>query len=202
MARRKDHTREELRSLALQAAEKLIVEDGIRALTTRRVATEIGYAPGTIYNIFKDVDDLIAQVNQRTLTRLNEALEKITISDNAMDNARSILTAYMTFQRTNERLWEANVAHSMRQDIRQPEAYEAELARAFNLVARALAPDEGEAVSGESQIAVRVLWASLNGIAQIPPSSRMLDSLGIQVEDLAELLVLNFMRGWKTQLAK
>lgn len=197
MARRKDHTRDQLRSLILESAEKQISSDGIRSLTTRRIATAIGYAPGTIYNIFKDADDLISHVNARTLRRFNEKLELVELSSDRVSNARALLAVYMSFQRSNERLWEANVSHAIRQDISQPEVYETELARAFDLVAHAIVPNESSIGSQKSQIAVRTLWAALNGIAQIPPSSKMLQSLNINVADLADTLVVNYMSGWE-----
>ncbi len=70
MARRKDHSREELKDLILQAAWKIVGAEGYEGLTARRVAAEIGYAPGTIYNLFASMDDLCQQLCGRTLDDL------------------------------------------------------------------------------------------------------------------------------------
>ena len=59
MARRSDHSRDELKALILDCAREIAEEEGLRGLTARRIATEIGYAPGTIYNLFSNLDDLI-----------------------------------------------------------------------------------------------------------------------------------------------
>ena len=45
MARRSDHTRDELRRMALDAARAIVEEDGLRGLSTRRLAKAIGYTP-------------------------------------------------------------------------------------------------------------------------------------------------------------
>ena len=74
MARRSDHTREELRRMALDAARAIIESDGLRALSTRRLAKAIGYTPGTLYQLFEDLDDLIIEVNVETLDALHAAL--------------------------------------------------------------------------------------------------------------------------------
>ncbi len=50
MARRADHTREELAGLVVGAAEDLARREGLRGVAMRRIATEIGYAPGSIYS--------------------------------------------------------------------------------------------------------------------------------------------------------
>jgi AcrR family transcriptional regulator len=74
MARRKDHTREELKDLILKAAWDLIEKHGPPGLTARNIAKIIGYTPGTIYNVFKSMDDLIIHINGITLDKLYSAL--------------------------------------------------------------------------------------------------------------------------------
>lgn len=43
----------------VEATEKLLKEEGIGGVTIRRVAAEAGYNSATLYNYFRDVDDLI-----------------------------------------------------------------------------------------------------------------------------------------------
>ncbi|MEZ5601737.1 MAG: helix-turn-helix domain-containing protein, partial [Candidatus Competibacteraceae bacterium] len=63
MGRRNEHTREELRQIALEAAEELVAAQGLSGLSTRKVAARIGYTVGSLYMIFRNLDDLIAQMN-------------------------------------------------------------------------------------------------------------------------------------------
>ena len=58
MARRSDHSRDELYELALVAARRIIEDGGYRALTARKVADHMGYSPGTLYNVFAGLDDV------------------------------------------------------------------------------------------------------------------------------------------------
>ncbi|HEV3447204.1 MAG TPA: helix-turn-helix domain-containing protein, partial [Gemmataceae bacterium] len=67
MARRSDHTREELKDLAIQAAIALIEADGIGQFSARQVAARIGYTVGTLYNVFGSYDELLLNVNARTV---------------------------------------------------------------------------------------------------------------------------------------
>ena len=62
MARRSDHTREELRRLILQAARRIIRDKGVAALSARKVASDIGYTVGTIYQHFNGMDAILITV--------------------------------------------------------------------------------------------------------------------------------------------
>ncbi len=77
MARRKDHTREELHGMALAEAWRIAEAEGLRGLTARRVAREIGYTVGTLYNVFTDLDDLVVQLIGRIFDALYEELKEL-----------------------------------------------------------------------------------------------------------------------------
>jgi AcrR family transcriptional regulator len=70
MARRSDHTRDELHRLALDAARRITEREGLRGLRARQIARDIGYTIGTLYNLFEDLDDLILHLNGETLDAL------------------------------------------------------------------------------------------------------------------------------------
>lgn len=74
MARRSDHSREEIRAMALAAAQQIVTEQGFAALNARKIASAIGYTVGTLYLVFKNLDDLFLQLNARTLDDLHAAL--------------------------------------------------------------------------------------------------------------------------------
>ena len=67
MGRRNEHTRDELREIGLRAAEELVAAHGLAGLSARKVAARIGYTVGSLYMVFRNLDDLIAQMNERTL---------------------------------------------------------------------------------------------------------------------------------------
>ena len=67
MARRSDHSREELYVMALAAAREIAEKDGLRGLKARRISREIGYTVGTLYNVFSNLDDLIIHLKLRLI---------------------------------------------------------------------------------------------------------------------------------------
>ena len=62
--------------MALEAAERIVVEQGFEGLSARKVSAAIGYTVGTLYLVFENIDDLVLQVNARTLDRLYARMEK------------------------------------------------------------------------------------------------------------------------------
>ena len=72
MARRSDHTREELKELAIAAGQKVISDEGFCKFSARKVAKEMGYTVGTLYNIFGDYNDIVLHINFATLDDMRE----------------------------------------------------------------------------------------------------------------------------------
>ena len=70
MARRNDHTHEELMRLTVEAAGALVDELGHRGVTARLLADRIGYTPGTLYSHFANLDDVFLHVNLMSLKQL------------------------------------------------------------------------------------------------------------------------------------
>ena len=77
MGRRNEHSREELKDLALRAAGDIVSESGAAQLSMREVARRIGYTVGALYIVFENLDDLIVNLNERTVIELRAALERI-----------------------------------------------------------------------------------------------------------------------------
>ena len=74
MGRRSTHTPEQLRQLILDAAQSIIETNGLAGLSAREIARRIGYSPGTIYNVFQNLDDVVLHIEARVLDALDERL--------------------------------------------------------------------------------------------------------------------------------
>src|SRR5262245_29039349 len=101
MARRSDHTREELYKLALDAARKIVGKEGLRGLSTRRVAGEIGYTAGTLYQLFDDLDDLIMRLNGTTLDALYSMCGEVSPSGDPGMALKELANRYIDFVAKN-----------------------------------------------------------------------------------------------------
>ena len=122
MARRSDHNRDELRNMALEAAYEIVVSEGARNLTTRKVAARIGYSVGTLYLIFKNLDDLKLALNIQSITRLRSRLVEATdpIVDPA-EQLKAMAHYYLEFGLQRPNLWRLMFEHQMPGDEPMPE---------------------------------------------------------------------------------
>ena len=87
------------RSLILDTTERLMIDEGYAAVTTRRVATEIGVKAPLVHYYFPTTDDLFLAVYRRAAERFYQRLEETLTNANplhalwafACDNSRTTL---------------------------------------------------------------------------------------------------------------
>lgn len=79
------------RALILDATEKLMIEEGYAAVSSRRIAQELGLNAATIHYYYPATDDLFVALHQRMTERQLAALEPVLASDDP-------LTALWAFQ--------------------------------------------------------------------------------------------------------
>ncbi len=158
--------------MALDAARGLARDEGLRGLTVRRVAERIGYAPGTLYNLFDNLDALIVAMNGETLARLAVALGTAATGP-ATARPRALVDAYFDFVEREPRLWAVLFEHRLPERMALPDWYRDSLAALVEGAAAALAP----AMTGWSDTARReavvALWASLHGISTLAVSGKL-----------------------------
>ena len=194
LARRSDHSRTELKGLVLDTATQIVAQEGLNALTARKIASEIGYSPGSIYNVVEDLDELIGLVNEGTMRRLNADLAAIEMTGNALADAGQVLDVYIKFRNDHSGLWEANLNHAVRKDVQQPAGYIEQTEVSFEIAARAIGPAfDGDAA--KVQLAVRVLWASLQGIFSVSNSATVFQDGTDSQRQMADNLVETYLRG-------
>ena len=195
MARRADHTREELAELVVRAAETLARKGGLRGVAMRRIASQIGYAPGSIYNAVGDLDEVVLRVNARTLGRLRSHLHSVVDSArDPVDNALAVADAYLDFVMRQPRLWGLILEHVLPNEREFPAWYQQALNETTCLVdgvLEPLIPDEDE-----RRRSVATLWASLHGLASLSTSGKLAAVNQDDPHELAQLLIRRFLRRW------
>lgn len=198
MARRSDHSREQIRQMALDAAESIIAKDGYKGLTTRNVAQAIGYTVGTLYLVFENLDDLVLQVNSRTLDGLYEWLRARRASSNDIrEDLLSLADAYIAYAQTETARWNLLFEYVAEQGNDLPDWYLAKLNTIFGLVEATLKPMAEHRSELEIQQVARVLWASVHGICTLKIRNRMDLAGGQTTEEMVRTLIDTFLRGFE-----
>ncbi len=195
MARRSDHKREELYEMAVSAAAQIAARDGFRAITARNVADAMGYSPGTIYNLFDNLDDLFLHVTGRTLDALFDELSGFSPNGDAEADLERLAGIYLSFISSNPDLWRMVFEFSLAKEQAPPEWFSLKIQRVMALLENCIAPLFPEDASNERRDCARVLWASLHGITTLAQVGKLSNITALDVPDMAEILIQNFLAG-------
>ncbi len=196
MARRSDHSREEIKELALNATEEIVAEAGFQALSARKVASAIGYTVGTIYLVFKNLDDLIMQVNARTLETLFKEVSAHQSKDNQKENLVQFGSAYYNFAQKNPHLWSLIFEHHVVDggDI-NPDLGE-RIQTLFDLVESEIGSLDVKKEKTEIHAASLALWSSVHGITILAITDKLFMADGIAPQEMIDQLINNFLTGY------
>lgn len=151
MARRNQHSLEEIKSMVLNAAESIIADEGFSALTIRKIAMEMGYTVGSVYMVFASRAELVLHLNARTLAEL---IEQLSIHG----HLETWLNAYLDYIRTHRQRWQMIFMPSYDvSDNPLPDWYQSQLDTFFQQFA-VYFPQV------DNSQAVRALWLGMHGI--------------------------------------
>ena len=197
MGRRSDHSRDELHAMALVAAREIAEREGLRALTARRIAREIGYTIGTLYNLFDNFDDLIVHLNGTTLDTLYEALAGQRLDEEPEAALRALARAYIRFTSNHPNLWSMLFEPSALHGEQLPDWYHEKVRRLLGLAEQALAslfPAGQEELRHHS---ARVLWSGLHGICSLAHAGALPKSESETA--MADSLITNYVTGLRSE---
>ena len=197
MARRSDHSREELYTIILTAARKIAEIEGLRGLTARRIANEIGYAPGTIYNLFVNLDDLILRLRGETLDELYEYLSLKSIDGEPEEVLINIARNYIKYVRDHPKLWNLMFEHRIQDNQATPDWYHEKTLRLLSLVEKTITPFFTTSQQDERFHNAQVLWAALHGICSVQIAGKLVKKES--AEALAESLISKYLAGLRCE---
>lgn len=195
MGRRSVHSPEELRQLILDASRTIVERNGIAGLSAREIARMIGYSPGTLYNIFENLDDVILTLQVQLLARTVDHLKQIPFGPDGEKNIDAFTHAYIDFALANRRMWNLLFAHSVPSSSTVPAPFHEHLNSLAEVAGKALAPVMPAASPKDLDTTARALFAGVHGIASIAASEKGAHLTPATAQTYAKELTSNFVRG-------
>jgi AcrR family transcriptional regulator len=165
LRRQQRHT--EARAAILDAAQELLLDEGIGGFTMRRLADRCGYTAPTIYHYFGDkqglLDTLLEQVSRALLTEL----EQVPVTGDPLDVMRAHFHTIVRFGVANPRHYRLLLAARpegappVSSDEAARQRLEAPLERVFR---------EGRLRGGDLEPIRQALWALMHGLISLQTS--------------------------------
>ncbi len=197
MARRSEHSQEEIKVMVLQAAQCIIDEKGLAALKVRSIAREIGYTVGSIYMVYANMDDLILHVKDKTLQDLALSLDQTIAKPQAAEQSvLELATVYVNFAGRQYNRWSMVFTRRLPGGAALPEWYRQQedgIFARFEKTFRDIAPYR---TNDENSRAAQALWSGIHGNCMLLLNGES-DAATIQdVRQSVRLLVNNYLHGW------
>lgn len=195
MARRSEHTLEQIREMVLSAAESIVSRQGFDALTVRRVAMDIGYTVGSIYMVFANMNDLVMHIKGRVLDELADELRDCAQGEHPQAHIHAMADAYLEFAHQNFNRWRTIFDADSAEP--SPAWYQAKVDALFAIVEQPFSQLATHGSEDDIRLAARALWSGVHGVCVLSLNGS-LGRAGIQHAGATlSLLVDHFIRGWQ-----
>lgn len=182
----------------LNVAQRLFEDEGLEAVSTRRIAAAIGCSRATPYRYFPGIDDVLHGLRIRAYQAIRVELESAASAEPEIaDKPAAIARAYIGFALEHPDTYELM--------FRVGETPEDEpiLARAkheaLDVCTRALAESEAHGhirLRTDAFTAAHLFWAAAHGAASLHLSGQLI--VGRSLEQVATMLTSTLMTGLST----
>ncbi len=199
MSKIKDIT---LKDRILETTRELLLRDGYRSISLRKIAGKIGVSATSIYLHFESKDDLIHTLMEQAIDRLNDQLEeKVNTKKDPIQKLEDLARAYVRFALDNPREYQVIFLFSSDEMTRYPVEKFRKARRGYELVHLVLEEGASQELIDEEQprLAAYTFWAQLHGVMSVVLSKR-LDSR-IDQKEFIEQAIAHIIHGYQLRTA-
>ncbi len=196
MARRNDHTREELVNITISSVKNFLSEHSYHELSLRKVANMIGYVPSTLVNVFGNYNLLLLHVVAETVDELAlEAKQAVSQCENAEEALYELAYCYHNFARKNPYRWQLIFEHNMNGE-ELPEWQTKRINTMINMLEDLLTIFSPQRSKYDVMKASRVLWSGVHGITLLSVDDKLFASQPVDGKKLIHNLLSNYLNNW------
>jgi len=200
MGRRSEHSRTELQQLIITATGELIDTHGVGRVTARMIAEAVQYTPGMLYSVFKNLDDIFLQVNERSLADLQKSCKRAGQTKKYPQEAiLAIGHAYMEFALTRNNRFDLMFSQGKSASVPPPKHFTEKTQSLFCLIKDQLQKIKPDASDQELDIGCRSLWCGLHGAASSAVSNQPVARIWRADKPVVNSLITHYLGGWVKQ---
>jgi AcrR family transcriptional regulator len=190
-----DKNLKDIETKLIEAATEIIKEDGLDKLSVRNISAKAKCSIGTLYNYFRDMNELILKVNAKTLLRLQETIAyAVSKTKSKQDLGKTLARGYLNFARNNTPYWNLLFKYKLPKGRTMPQWYRDIIDNNFRLLESALTP---HIAKKHIHQATRTLWGACHGIISLSIDGKLDIASPETPESLCESLFENYLKGIK-----
>jgi AcrR family transcriptional regulator len=201
MARRGDHTLDQIKNMVLLAAEDLVVEGGLSQLRVRNIAVKIGYTVGSIYMVFDSMTELTLNVKGRTLDTIAEEMEQVR-APNPEQGLEELAGVYIRYASQNLNRWSMLFEHRLPEDIEIPGWYQHKVDNLYGKFEAQFALLAPELSSAQRKQTALAFLGGIHGICVFMLTTQLGGLNSSDLEESVILLIRRFIHdGWVNSMS-
>lgn len=197
IAERKERQRKEVRESILEAAWKVVNEDGWQSLSIRKIADAIEYSVPVVYDHFENKEAILSEFNRQGFKLLGDKLKEAKESCSGADKQlEAIAFAYWDFAFEHKEYYQLMYGLGMPscESLTQVPELMAFIGVIHSTIEQLL--KEGTTAEPNVWMKVHSFWSMLHGLVSInlmaPPASH----LGLTPEQMNRLILTDFISGF------
>ncbi|MCQ2741559.1 MAG: hypothetical protein MJ210_05565, partial [Alphaproteobacteria bacterium] len=194
--RLKAFVKDKMKEALLACGRKMVAEDGIEALSARKLALKANSSVGMIYNLFGTMDNYITEQNVMTLTLLYQQMSKVVLSKDPFNNLNryaDVLTSYIV---ANPNLWYLLYNRHLAANATKSTLSEARIIKKIDvLIGYQAAKLIGTMKAKEKRLSIKILEMSLFAVSGYLIGNKLNPKSGVNKKTLCKFLMNTYMAG-------
>lgn len=197
--------RESIKNLIIDAAQAIIEQEGIHAVSIRKVAKCVGYTPGSIYQYFDDKESLLQAVITKGYQSIMTAIKKPFLCDQPIEpQIRSRFLAYVKAALRMPDYYQAVMLSQHPLIIKNTAVFDSDLSKSQPAIQSLIAMlacgvKQKEFIPCDTVDTAKALWAAIFGLTMRLIVEKINDEATVKrLVDTQCIIILNGLKGQST----
>lgn len=191
-----------LKDRIVEAARQVLLTEGYRNFSLRKIAREIDVSATSIYLHFENKDDLVHTLMEQSIERLNNQLQQAASkADSPIAKLEALAYEYVRFALKYQREYQIIYLTSSDEMSRYPKEKFRKARKGYEIVNNVLQEGVNAGLIAEEkpQIAAYTFWAQLHGVMSVVLSKRL--DTRIDQQEFIDEAIEHIIDGYKVRTA-
>ena len=192
----KNFVKDKIRESLLACGRKMVAEEGVDALSARKLALRANSSVGMIYNIFGTMDNYVVEQNIITLNELYNAMKGVILGKNPFNNLNRYADIMTSFILANHHLWQLLYNRHLSTGASKSTIAEARVIKKIDVL---IGMQTAQLIQGvgikEKRLSIKVLEMSLFAVSGYLLGNKLNPQSGVNSKSLCKLLMNTYVAG-------